>query len=302
MTPTGPPASPVRAVVVAFGAPQLLDECLGALGGGLPVLVVDNSSEPAVREVADRHDAEYVDPGANLGFAGGVNVGLARRGAADVLLLNPDAAIRPDEVERLSRCLRAEKRLACVAPDQVSPRTGDPERVAWPFPTPAGAWIEAVGLGSLRRRPDFLIGSVLLLRSEALDDVGTFDESFHPLYAEEADWQRRAADRGWSVRVCHDVLARHVGAGTAGDPEVREVHFHAGQERYIRKHHGRAGWEIYRAGALTGSLARSVVLRGERRARAAGRVRLYGRGPVRVEQALDAADPGRTRAAERNPR
>ena len=43
---------------------------------------------------------------------------------------------------------------------------GSAERVEWPFPTPGRAWLEAVGLGSLRRRGrGFLIGAVLLLRA-----------------------------------------------------------------------------------------------------------------------------------------
>jgi GT2 family glycosyltransferase len=302
MSRSGPPGRPVRVVIVAYGAADLLDECLASLGGGPPVLIVDNSSDAAVRSVASRRGVGYVDPGANLGFAGGVNLGLESRGDDDVLLVNPDAAVTPDEIERLSRCLHAEDRLACVAPVQVSPTTGAPERVAWPFPTPAGAWVDAVGLGRLRRREDFLIGSVLLLRSEALDDVGRFDERFHPLYAEETDWQRRAWQRGWTVRLCPDARATHVGAGTGGDATAREVHFHAAQERYIRKHHGSAGWAVYRAAALTGAAGRALVRRGEGGRSAAARARLYWRGPERVERALADGSPAARAAAEQDAR
>ncbi len=98
MSRPGPPAPPVRAVVVAYGAPELLDLCLAPLAGGPAVIVVDNSSDRDVRSVVTRQGAEYVDPGTNLGFAGGVNVGLAKRGEADVLLLNPDATITIDQV------------------------------------------------------------------------------------------------------------------------------------------------------------------------------------------------------------
>ena len=66
-------------VVVAYGAPELLDECLRGLGGRFPVVVVDNSSDPSVRSVVEGHGATYIDPGRNLGFAAGVNLGLARR-------------------------------------------------------------------------------------------------------------------------------------------------------------------------------------------------------------------------------
>ena len=272
-------------VVVAFHAPDLLDRCLTELGDGLDVVVVDNSSDARVALVADRHGAQYVDPGRNLGFGAGANVGCTRRRGRDVLLLNPDAAITPEGVRALHAALQADGGLAAVAPRQHDPDLLDDARVGWPFPTPAGAWIEAAGLGCLRRRTGFLIGSVLLLSSAALDDTGGFDEQFF-LYAEETDWQRRAADRGWRVAVCQTVVATHVGAGTGGDPVVRETHFQASHERYVRKHHGTAGWWSYRMAALAGAGARAVVLPGERGKAAALRLRLFRTGPLRAEASL----------------
>ncbi len=280
----------VEVLVVAYGSATLLEQCLGSLCDQLPLIVVDNSSDPQVREVALRHRASYVDPGHNVGFAAGVNIGTVHRGhpAADLLLLNPDASIGPAEVRRLQRALHARPDLACVAPAQSSTAGGAPDRVAWPFPSPLGAWVEAIGLGRLRRRQDFLIGSVLLLRAAALRDVGSFDEQFF-LYAEETDWQRRARDRGWSVALCPHVTAIHLGAGTGGDERARETHFHASNERYIRKHHGTLGWWVYRSGVFTGSLFRTLVLPGARSRTAAFRFRLYRLGPCRAEASLDDA-------------
>jgi GT2 family glycosyltransferase len=282
-------ADDIEVVVVAYRAAELLDVCLGRLEGAWPVLVVDNSSDREVLGVARRHGATYVDPGTNLGFAAGVNVGLSRRSrpSADLLLLNPDASIDPAAVSTLHRFLRARSDLACVAPAQSSPASGTDMRVAWPFPTPLGAWVEALGLGGLRRRTDFVIGSILLLRAEALAEVGPFDERFF-LYAEETDWQRRAADRGWTVALCDEVVAEHVGAGTGGDERERETHFHASTERYVRKHHGTAGWWVFRSGALAGSAVRAIALRGQRGRAAAFRFRLYRSGPCREEAALGA--------------
>jgi GT2 family glycosyltransferase/glycosyltransferase involved in cell wall biosynthesis len=275
-------------VVVAFHAPELLDRCLEALDGAFDVVVVDNSSDPSVEAVTGARGCTYVDPGRNLGFAGGVNRGCAARAGRDVLLLNPDATISPDAVRDLQSALGGDPGLAAVAPSQSGPGGAEPDRVAWPFPTPAGAWLEAVGLGRLRDRPDFLIGSVLLLRSAALDDVGPFDDRFF-LYAEESDWQRRAADRGWRVALCPSVTATHVGAGTGGDPVRRETHFQASHERYLRKHHGTVGWWSYRAASVAGSAVRATVLRGDRGRSARTRLQLFMTGPLRAEAALGAA-------------
>ncbi len=280
-------ADEIEVLVVAYGAAGLLEACLQRLGGELPVLVVDNSSDEDVREVARAHRAVYLDPGTNLGFAGGVNLGLANRSvpSADLLLLNPDASITPSGVAGLRRSLHERDDLACVAPSQRDPTDGTPARVAWPFPTPLGAWIDAVGLGRLRERTGFLIGSVLLLRAEALRQVGPFDERFF-LYSEETDWQRRARDLGWTVALDPEVVADHVGAGTGGDERRRETYFHASTERYVRKYFGSPGWWVFRTGVMVGALLRAVARSGEGARAAAFRFRLYRSGPCRAEAAL----------------
>ncbi len=273
---------PVEVVVVAFGAPDLLRRALEPVRR-LPVTVVDNSSSPDVARVCDELGVAYHDSGANLGFAAGVNFALARRHApeGDVLLLNPDAEISAEAVSHLQRALLTDHHLASVAPAQVD-LAGKPGRVEWPFPTPWGACIEALGLGRLRARCDYVIGSVLLLRAEALRQVGGFDESFF-LYAEETDWARRAAALGWRHALVETVRAVHVGAGTSTDPRRREVHFHASQERYLRKHHGAWGWQLARTAQLCGAIARALVLPTGRARDSRQRALLYARGPMREE-------------------
>jgi GT2 family glycosyltransferase len=277
-------------VVVAYGVPTLLAECLAALGGDYPVIVVDNSSSADVRAVVSEAAASSIDPGRNLGFAAGVNRALDELDLAvtDVLLLNPDSTIDPASIDALRTRLAEDPRLACVAPAQRQHVSSTEDRVAWPFPTPLGAWIEALGLGVLRRRREFAIGAVLLLRGEALVAVGGFDERFF-LYAEETDWQQRAARLGWGTAVCDEIWATHVGAATDGDAYRRELRFHTGAERYIRKHHGRLGWMSYRLANLSGATARAIVLKGERRHGAARRGRAHTRRSVRVARHCVAA-------------
>lgn len=284
-------------VVVAYGAAELLARALAPVAGALRVTVVDNSGDPEVRRVAEDAGARYLDPGANLGFAAAVNLGVrSARPGADVLLLNPDARVDLAGVRTLHRALRADAGLAAVGPAQVDD-DGAPARVRWPFPTPAAAWRQAAGLGVPETADGFVIGSVLLLRAEALAAVGGFDERFF-LYSEETDWQRRAHDAGWRSAVVEDVLAGHVGAGTSTDPTRRETHFHASQERYFRTHHGAAGWASARAAVALGAVPRAL-LPGDRGAAARLRLRLYLRGPLRAEAAL--GDPRTPRPAPAPP-
>lgn len=271
----------VHVVVVAYGPPTTLDAALAGVKD-LPITVVDNSSLPENRVVCERHGATYIDAGANLGFAAGVNLGLAqvaKTGNPDVLLLNPDATITTDAVLALQDALHARPWTACAAPRQVVPGQDEPERVTWPLPSPAGAWLVASGLGRLDRRTGFVIGSVLLLNGEALRDVGGLDERFF-LYAEETDWQKRAIDRGWSVRYVPEVTGSHIGAGTSSDEQKRSELFHTSQLVYMRKHFGAAGLAAFRAAVIAGAALRVLVGRGETKDNARWRLRFYLTAPA----------------------
>lgn len=278
--------APPEVIVVAYGSPDLLRAALEPLAGTFPLTVVDNSSLPQVREITELAGGRYLDPGCNGGFAAGVNHALARRQAPgrDVLLLNPDAVVSSEDVLALQRAVHAGPRTASAGPRQVGD-DGVPARVVWPFPHPAAAWLEAVGLGRLRTvRADrsFVIGSVLLLRAEALTEVGGLDERFF-LYAEETDWAYRAVRAGWRHAVVDEAVATHVGGATSSDPTSREVFFHASQERYFRKHHGAAGWAVARGAVVAGAAVRAAVLPAGRAREAHRRLRLYLHGPVRAE-------------------
>jgi len=273
---------PVEIVVVAYGAADLLERALTPLAG-LPVTVVDNSAQAQIARLCARLGVRYLDPGSNLGFGSAVNLALADRLApdADVLLLNPDARVDRAALGVLHAALAADPGLASVGPRQVDD-AGAGCRVGWPWPSPLAAWADAVGLGRWRRRVDFVIGSVLLLRAEALAQVGGFDEHFF-LYAEETDWARRASRLGWRHTIVDAAVALHSGGATSTDPTRRERHFTAGQERYLRKHFGPAGWQLARGGMILGELARASVRSGAARRHHATRLRLLLQGPLRAE-------------------
>jgi GT2 family glycosyltransferase len=239
-----------------------------------------------VRAVCVDTGATYLDSGRNRGFGSGVNLALDYLDDEDdILLLNPDAVVSRDDIGRLTAALHADPLLASVAPALVDEQDRA-LRVAWPFPTPIGAWLEAVGLGRLRdRQQGYAVGSVLLLRAAALRQVGGFDERFF-LYAEETDWARRAARLGWRHAVVPTVTARHSGAATSTNRTRRETHFHGSQEIYLRKHHGSGGWFAVRLAQIAGSAFRSVLLSAGRRHEARQRLALYLQGPARAESTI----------------
>ncbi len=267
---------------MAYGCDEHLAACLQALIGQLPVTVVDNSQDAGVAALSRDCGANYVDPGGNLGFAAGVNLGVRHvQPDADVLVVNPDALATPEVIASLA--LSRGARVAAVSPLLAGP-DGTPQRVRWPFPSPARAWRQALlGGDGGPSRDGFLVGAVLLLSRTALDQVGGFDERFF-LYAEETDWQRRAHLAGWQLALCEDVTAVHVGGATSSDETRRTALFHAGTETYIRKWYGRGGWQVFRAAIITSALLRALI-RGRDRRESLARARLYLTGPRRVARA-----------------
>ncbi|HEY0559199.1 MAG TPA: glycosyltransferase family 2 protein [Frankiaceae bacterium] len=272
-------------MVVAYHAADDLRTCLLALRPEERVVVVDNSADPAVRAVAEKAGAQYLDSGGNLGFAGGVNKGLARLGGpaeleGDVLLLNPDAITSSEVLDALQAefARPGNERLAAVAPVQREPGGRDLQQVGWPFPTPRREWLKALGLGRRLQPDDFLVGSVLLLRREALAELGGLDERYF-LYSEETDWQRRAVLRGWRLALVDSVVAEHAGGGTSDDLTRRETLQQAAQETYIRRWYGPLGWQAFRSAVVLGFGARGLLRRGERGSQARFLARLYLAGP-----------------------
>ena len=286
----------VGVVIVTWNSSGDIGACLDALGDQevdvpVDVVVVDNGSTDGTRDVVrDRSGVTLVEAGYNAGYAHATNRGIDLVRGDTVLLLNPDAEVSADDVAALQAALRARDDLASVGPVQVDEQAR-PARVEWPFPSPAATWREAVGLGAARSGPTFVIGSVLLLRAEALAQVGGLDERFF-LYAEETDWAYRAHLLGWRHAAVPEVRALHVGAGTSGDSMRREAHFHASQERYLRKHFGSLGWQVARTCQWVGSMARALTLPGERGRDARRRAALYRLGPVRVEARFRSASSG----------
>ena len=166
---------------------------------GLPVTVVDNSSLPEIAALCAELGVRYIDAGRQRRLRGGRQHRArrsprARRRRAAAQSRRRDLA-RPDRGAARAGCARSPTWRAS-GPVQVD-EAGEPAQVEWPFPHPARLVARgARARAALQRGARFVIGSVLLLRAEALDQVGGFDERFF-LYAEETDWAYRAHRLGW---------------------------------------------------------------------------------------------------------
>ncbi|MFN3332224.1 MAG: glycosyltransferase family 2 protein, partial [Caldilinea sp.] len=94
---------------------------------------------------------------------------------------------------------------------------------------------------------DYVQGACMLVRRDALAEVGGLDEGYF-MYAEEVDWCRRMADRGWGVWYQPAAKVVHIGgASSAKRKTSREADLYRSRVRYFRIHHGWLQAEILKA-------------------------------------------------------
>ena len=257
---------------------RLLDSDQGC---DLRVLVHDNASgdgtAAAVREQVP--EAEVEECPDNLGFAAGVNRLLARSDAPWFLALNSDAWPAPGAIGAMVAAAERHPRAAAVAPRLERP-DGELEHSTHPFPALPVAAASAVGLqGEWARRHalhgawahdeerqvDWAVGAALLMRREALAEVGGLDESFF-MYVEDLEWCHRAWRLGWEVWFTPSAVVVHVGnaSGEQRYGSKRTATWLANTYLFYRRHHGPVSTAAYRAvnaaGALRG-VARGAVRR-----------------------------------------
>jgi GT2 family glycosyltransferase len=113
-----------------------------------------------------------------------------------------------------------------------------------------------------RRRVDWAVGAALLLRREAVEAIGGFDESFF-MYVEDLEWCWRATRRGWEIYFEPTALVRHLGnaSGFQRYGERRSKVQMANAYTFFAREHGQIATLAYRGLNLAGSGIRYVAAR-----------------------------------------
>jgi len=204
-----------------------LQPCLDALRAQTrpfdELLVVDNaSSDGSAALVRERYpEARLIELAENRGPCPARNAGLREARHGWVLLVDNDAVLAPDVLEKLERAALAHPRAALVQPRSVF--ASEPSRVHYD-----GGGLHYVGLFSLRNfhRPlaeaegagalevGGAVSVVLLAEREALLEAGGFDEAYFILF-EDLDLSLRLRMEGRTIVSVEDALVLHRG-GTAG--------------------------------------------------------------------------------------
>ena len=256
--------------IVSHGAPELLRSCLRSFETTTDakprrVTVVDSGSPDSTPSMVAREIpwVNLVGRG-NIGFAAANNLVLRDPAAEFVLLLNPDTELRDGALERCIERMDSDRGIGMVGCKLVLPSGELDHASKRSFPTPLSALAHFTGVGRSDSAPgrlkqyratdlgedepgpvDAVNGAFMLVRSDAIREVGTLDEGYW-LYMEDLDWCYRFWQRGWTVFYEPSGVVLHVKGGSSGEQRgVRqEVAFHRGMGRFYRKFYAPTGSPI----------------------------------------------------------
>ncbi len=276
--PAAEPAD-VAVVVVTYDALPWIERCLASVAGA-PTVVVDNGSTDGTRDaVRERFPDVTLVESENRGLGAGWNVGIRATESRYVLLLNADAWMLGDGLEQLVSFADGHRRTALVGPRLLDP-DGTLQRSVRGFPTlwrlateyfflrklaPRSRALNAFYAGGFDhdevRDVEFVMGACLLVRRDAIDEVGLLDEDFF-LFSEETDWCFRFREAGWRVVFFPGADCVHVRGASHGGRLYRENL--RGHLRFLAKHRGGKHAERARRLLLAAVRLRGLLYRGER--------------------------------------
>ncbi|MBI2151071.1 MAG: glycosyltransferase family 2 protein, partial [Acidobacteria bacterium] len=270
------------AVIVNWNSGNRLRTCIESLvrtSTNTEVLVVDNASEDASIESVEmfRDRVSFIRNSVNRGFAAAINQAFDATTSACVLVLNPDIQVTAGAVRRLEDFMETHPRAGAAGgyvDEKYLPRD---------FPTVGGIVRENLGLGHRKtvgavydrprssnceiaggHRPSLQVdqpaAAALMVRRDAYEDVGGFDEQFYPAWYEDVDFCKRLKDRGWEIYFIPQAEFLHAGGYSAealGAEKFARAYY-GNQVRYARKHLGPAGAAVVRASIAAGMIGRML--------------------------------------------
>jgi GT2 family glycosyltransferase len=280
------PLPDVSIVIVNWNTREDLLRCLASVdeevrGVTSEVIVVDNGSGDGSAEAVRRAYPRsiVIENARNLGFAHATNQGLKTMKGRYALLLNPDARLKTDAVEKLVSFMDGQQD-AGVGGGQLLDADGSRQNSIANLPSLATELLNKSLLrrcfsrrfpGKERHYPgpievESVIGACMLVRRAAIDAVGLLDEGYF-LFFEETDWCYRMRRGGWKVFHVPGAEIYHLqGRSAEASIAMAKVEYCRSRYRYFRKHYGifarialRMGLVVKLAVDLVGSSAGTVL-------------------------------------------
>lgn len=249
-------------VIVNYNSGILLLDCVLSVfvAGAARAIVVDNQSTDDSLEHLERvvknERLVVIRNDKNLGFATACNIGAKISSAHSVLFLNPDAVLAADALTKMVVVLNTANDVGMVGGFLCNPDGTEQPGGRRVFPTPKRAFMRAFGFSRLSKFlpeifSDFLLhteplpskpipveaisGACILVKREAMEDVGLFDTGYF-LHCEDLDWCMRFKHKGWKVIFVPDAIVTHLwGACSRNRPYFVEWNKHCGMIRFYKK-------------------------------------------------------------------
>lgn len=263
-------------VILNWNTRDLLRDCLRSVfasqGVTYQVCVVDNASADGSADMvrAEFPQAVVIESPVNNGYAAGNNLGLRALGFAGphpsaaqaeapryALLLNPDTVLPPEALAKMVAYLEAHPQCGIAGPRLMLPTGKLDLACRRSFPTPEVSFYRLTGLSKLfpksrlfgrynltylspdvETEVDSVVGAFMMVRREAIQQVGLLDEHFF-MYGEDLDWALRIKQHGWQVRYNPHVTVLHVKRAASRRSHRAQIAFHEAMLYFYRKHYAR---------------------------------------------------------------
>jgi GT2 family glycosyltransferase len=254
----------VSVIVVNFNSGMFLKKCVDSIfasNGDIDIIVVDNCSKDdslilLQSAYPNEQRLQVVKNTANLGFANACNAGTRRVSGKYFLYLNPDCVLESNAITEMCAVLESDHAVGMVG-GRLTNRDGSEQgggRRA--IPTPWRSFVRAFGFSRfanrwpklffdfyLHKQPlpeqpievEAISGACMMVRREALDDVGLLDEGYF-MHCEDLDWCMRFRQKGWKILFAPSARVMHyLGVCSKSRPIFVEWHKHKGMQRFYKK-------------------------------------------------------------------
>jgi GT2 family glycosyltransferase len=280
----------ISIVLVTYNSARVLGQCLrslagsGAQGAVGEIVVVDNASSDDSVDIARDCGAHVSANPVNRGFAAAANQGVALTSGGYVLLLNPDTVLveGSSSLETLADTLAGDARAGAAAGILVDSATGQPQQgfSVRRLPNFATLGCEVLGLNriwpgnpvnrkyrcldldlSQRQQIAQPAGACLMIKREVWNQLGGFDERFHPLWFEDVDFCLRLAQAGFRIWLEPRCRLLHSGGHSLEKIGLKErqLYWYKNLFYYVRKNMGSAAAPGMRVLVCIGACARIVA-------------------------------------------
>jgi GT2 family glycosyltransferase len=258
-------------VIVNYNVRDLLRACLRSVyesQGNLEfqVCVVDNNSEDDSVAMVRKEfpQARIIANEENVGYPSANNQGLHILSVDSdnpsdrprfCLLLNPDTEVPADAFSFLVAYLDANPEVAVVGPKLVMLDGNLDLACRRAFPSPKISAYRMMGLSRLFPNSprfgrynmtylpedqiaevDSVVGAFMMVRVEAVSQVGLMDERFW-MYGEDLDWAKRMKDVGWKVVYNPEVTVLHVKRASSRHSQRAQIEFYRAMLIFYYKHY-----------------------------------------------------------------